>query len=211
MPSLVLEVPVRSLLAILQSCEGVDSLQVAYEDPTGRQHPKLIISSSCEYFTFTSVMHEVPVDKLSASQSDSYFREPLIAKPSITFSFPSVSVVHDKLLRLVKHADSVSLAVNLQGRLLVGCTGTMLRTEFTFSSVPVISAEVSDPLELQPIPVSIDSFVKVLKCLGILQTVVVSAVAPDESLILSTKLPNPCGHDRPAGSITLIIGAFDPN
>lgn len=210
-PALILEFQVRPLHAIMKACESVDELQFNFTDRGSS--PKFIISSGDGMFTFANTTHELPVVMHQAEHMESAFREPLISRPAVTFSVPSIVLVHDKLARLAKYSSSLSLAANHNGRLVFQVSSMLIRTEFAFTEVQVIRAgeQVKDPLELQEITLQMDSLVRVLGCTGAMLGQVLCAVVPNESIIFSCKIPNPCGHDRPAGTMTLILAAHTPN
>lgn len=73
------------------------------------------------------------------------------------------------------------------------------------------SEQVKDPLELQEITLEMDPLVRILGCTGAMLGQVLCAVIPNGSIIFSCKIPNPCGHDRPSGTMTLILAAHTPN
>lgn len=212
-PALVLEFQVRSLHAIMKACESVDELQITLNVTSSSGSQKLLISSGDRIFTFANTVHELPVVMHPADQMDSAFREPLISRPTVTFSVPSIAIVHDKLARLAKYSASTSLAANHSGRLVFRVTSLLLRSEFAFTNVPIIrgSEQVKDPLELQEITLEMDPLVRILGCTGAMLGQVLCAVIPNGSIIFSCKIPNPCDHDRPSGTMTLILAAHTPN
>lgn len=208
MPSLILELPVRPLMAVFRSSETMETLTVEFVD-----QGRLLVSAGSEYVTFTSTVHEIPVARLPAAQADLYFREPLIARPAITFFVPAIQTLHDKLARLMKYSSAVSVAANHDGRFACAVPGTQIQADLGVSGLQLITAgeHVDDPLELNEIQVSLESLVRVLGCTTAMQGQVACAIVPKETLIVSTKIPNPCGPDRPSGSITMILAAYDPN
>lgn len=212
--SLVLEIPVRSLLSVMRASEGMEDLKFEFRhSQTADEKPFLTVSSGNEFISFTSTVHQIPVIHLPSSQAESFFREPLISTPSITFSVPAMTSLHGKLSRLAKQSSCASLAANHQGRFVCSVTGTNLQAELVFQNLQIVNTGIAirDPLELIDVDLSLESLVRVLGCLTALQGQAISAIVPKESIIFSTKIANPCGPDRPSGSITLILAAFEPH
>lgn len=212
--SMILELPLRPLVSIMRASDGLETLCFEYVERSGEAGSKLVISAGSEFITFTSTVHELPVKRFSPLQSDSLFREPLINKPSITFIIPSISTLQEKLTRLTKQAVSANVAANHDGKFEVSVTGTMTQAKLAHDNLQIIRASgeaISDSQELLSICVSLESLVRALGCVATMQGQVLVAIVPGQSIIFSTKLVNPCGSDRPSGSVSLILGAFESN
>lgn len=212
--SMILELPVRPLVSIMRASDGLETLRFEYVERTGDSGSKLVISSGSEYITFTSTVHELPVKRFSPLQADSLFREPLINRPSITFVIPSISALQEKLTRLTKQAVSANVAANHDGKFEVTVTGTMTHAKLAHDNLQIIRAggeAAADVQELLNICVSLESLVRTLGCVSTMQGQVLAAIVPGQSIIFSTKIANPCGSDRPSGSVSLILGAFEAN
>lgn len=212
--SMILELPVRPLVSIMRASDGLETLRFEYVERSGDAGSKIIISAGSEYITFTSTVHELPVKRFSPLQSDSLFREPLINKPSITFVIPSIAALQEKLTRLTKQALSATVAANHDGKFEVTITGTMAYAKLSHENLQIIKTggeAVDDTCVLLCICVSLESLVRTLGCVSTMQGQVLAAIVPGQSVIFSAKIPNPCGSDRPYGSVSLILGAFESN
>lgn len=206
----------RGLHGILAASETIEGLRFSWHESNPH---RLFITSAPEHSEFeadlwqTSIRHELPVNPLSPQALDSYFREPLIPNPSITFTLPQATSLHEKVGRLSRHAGAASMAANYSGRLLIEATGSLLQAQVAFTGVQCIKphSPPNDVYELICINLSLSSLTRVLACFSALQTPVLAAIASGESVILSTKIPNPCGPDRPSGSFSIILAAYEPS
>ncbi len=207
---IVLEIPLRQLSSILRASENQDRLNFeAVEGKDGRSC-KLVISTEADFFSSASTVHELTLTRVDLLSAESYFREPLIARPKISFMVPSLALLSAKLGRLERYSSSITIAASHEGRLSWTVSSPQFNGQIEMESVQIVDKEpVVDRPEVLSIQIALESLGKVLACATVLQGHLLAAIVPNETIIFSSKIPNPCGHDRPSGSISIILAAYD--
>lgn len=206
--SVTVEMQTRPLLSLLNATSAVECLDFELM-PTGLL---MISSNSNGMFSFAETSYQLPAAIIPEGVAASYFQEPLIPQPAISFHLPAPINLSERLTKMVKHAKRVTLAANHRKRFVCTVLGDGIRTEHVNTEATVMPNAVADEHRLFEVELRAEEAAKVIACAAeAAQSPVMCAVIPEQCLVLSTRIPSPCGPDRPAGSLTLILGAFAPD
>jgi hypothetical protein len=208
--TVTVEMQTRPLVSLLNATSAVECLSFELV------HAGLMMISSTAggMFSFAETSYQLPAAIIPEGVAASYFQEPLIPQPAISFHLPAPLNLSERLAKMVRHAKRVTLAANHRRRFLCTVLGDGIRTELANAEATVMpsSASVLDEHRLFEVELRAEEAAKVIACAAeAAQSAVMCAVIPEQCLVLSTRIPSPCGPDRPAGSLTLILGAYAPD